>query len=99
MNWMRYKNIYFLLSATLIAVGIFSLAKWGLRLGVDFSGGTIAEYKFDREISTEQTAEKIKESGIDVYSIQETDDNTYLIKMPPVNSEDRVNIAETLNKL
>jgi preprotein translocase subunit SecF len=45
MQWMKYKFIYFAISLTLLSVGIFSLFKWGLNLGVDFTGGVVVEYQ------------------------------------------------------
>ncbi|KKR39547.1 hypothetical protein A2210_03020 [Candidatus Woesebacteria bacterium RIFOXYA1_FULL_40_18] len=44
-DWMRYRVIYFAISAVVIGVGVFSLFKWGLSLGIDFTGGTILEYR------------------------------------------------------
>lgn len=46
MNWMKYRWLYLLLSGTLIIVGTFSMLKWGFKVGIDFTGGVVAEYKF-----------------------------------------------------
>ncbi len=43
---MKYRPFYFLISTLVISVGIFSIIKWGFNLGVDFTGGVVAEYKF-----------------------------------------------------
>lgn len=45
MNWMKYKIVYFVISAVLLIAGISSLFVWGLKLGIDFTGGVIAEYR------------------------------------------------------
>lgn len=99
MDWMKYKKYYFLLSGVMIAIGIFSLLTWGLKLGVDFTGGTIAEYKFEKEISTEDATKKLEEKGIKVNAIQETSENTYFFKLPPLNPEEKKKTGETLNEL
>lgn len=44
-NWMRYRWLYFLISGSIILVGVFGLFKWGLKPGIDFTGGVRAEYK------------------------------------------------------
>lgn len=44
-NWMKYKFIYFAISAVFLSAGIFSLFKWGLNLGIDFTGGIVTEYQ------------------------------------------------------
>ena len=46
MNWMKYRWLYLLISGIVIGAGIFSLFKWGLRIGIDFSGGAVFEYRF-----------------------------------------------------
>jgi preprotein translocase subunit SecF len=45
-DWMKYRLVYFLISGIVIIAGIFSLAKWGLKLGIDFTGGVVFEYRF-----------------------------------------------------
>lgn len=46
-NWMKYRFIYFSLSAIVIVVGIVSILTWGFKVGIDFTGGVVAEYKFE----------------------------------------------------
>src|SRR3990167_954335 len=45
MNWMKYRLIYFLISALIIGAGIYRYLTWGLKFGIDFTGGVVAEYK------------------------------------------------------
>lgn len=93
MNWLKYKKIYFLVSTVAIAIGLYGLLTWGLKLGVDFMGGSILEYKFESEISTEDMTKKIEDEGIKVTSIQTTSENTYLFKFPPLEVDKKQEIA------
>lgn len=53
MNWMRYRWLYLLISGILITSGIFSMIKWGFKVGIDFTGGSLLEYKLpDGSIKT-----------------------------------------------
>lgn len=47
MNFIRFKWLYFLISATILVPGIISLILWGLKPAVDFTGGTLLELKFE----------------------------------------------------
>lgn len=99
MDWMKYKKVYFIVSVTLIFVGLFGLVKWGLKLGVDFKGGTIAEYQFDNAISTEEATSSLEEMGIEVTSIQTTGENKYLFKLALIKPEDKKKITTSLEKI
>ncbi len=99
MDWMRYRKIYFILSGVLITIGLFSLGKWGMNLGLDFKGGTIAEYQFEKEISQDSIEQKFKESGLEIFSIETTGANKYLIRMSPLDKEQKEKANKILNEL
>jgi len=99
MDWLKYKKIYFAISGLLIAIGIFGLSTWGLKLGVDFRGGTIIEYKFTNPVSTEEITKKIEKEGIEVTSIQQTRENSYLFRLPPIGVEEKGRIGVILENL
>src|SRR3989344_2610627 len=42
----KYKNLFFLLSAVLIVGSLWSLWNYGLKLGTDFTGGSILEVTY-----------------------------------------------------
>ncbi len=48
-NFTKFKNLYLLISAILIFFSIFSLIKFGLNLGIDFTGGSSLEIEFLNE--------------------------------------------------
>jgi preprotein translocase subunit SecF len=43
----KYRNLFFTLSALLIAVSIAAMALFGFNFGIDFKGGTITEVRYD----------------------------------------------------
>lgn len=44
--WMKYRWLYLLVSGIVIISGLFSILKWGFKIGIEFTGGVVAEYKF-----------------------------------------------------
>jgi preprotein translocase subunit SecF len=46
MNWMKMRWLYLLISGTVVIVGVFSMLNWGFKIGIDFTGGVVAEYRF-----------------------------------------------------
>lgn len=46
---MKARPIYFLLSGVALTVSLYAIFVWGFKYGIDFTGGTIVEYKFPDE--------------------------------------------------
>jgi len=95
-RWMRFKYLYFLISAMVIIPGIFSLVRFGLKPSIDFTGGTLAEYKFEEEINKETVKEVLERNGYQVNSIQSSGENTYLLRLPPIENNQDLKIKEVL---
>lgn len=83
MNWLQHKKIYFVISVIFILISMFSLLKWGLRVGVDFKGGTIVEYQLDNQVSEDTLISSLGEYEIN--SIEQTGENKYLLNLEPVD--------------
>lgn len=92
---MKYRLLYLIISLTVIGSGVFGLVRWGLNLGVDFKGGSLIEYQFSNEISTEEISSLIENQGFEITSVQNIGNNSYLLKLPPISAEDK----ETIQKL
>jgi len=84
MKWMKFKWLYFLISAFVIIPGIVSLFLYGLKPSIDFTGGTLLEYKFSQAFSPLIIKTTLETKGYEVNSIQESGENTYLLRMPPL---------------
>ena len=46
LNIIHHRNIFFIISGTLIIASVASLFLWGLNLNIDFTGGTLVEVSF-----------------------------------------------------
>lgn len=96
---MRFKWLYFLLSALVILPGIFSLVSWGLKPGIDFSGGTLLELRFKEpaEKLDNPALEKIlKEKQFPLSSIQLSGKDTYLLRLGPIGKDQATAIKSLL---
>ncbi|OGD81432.1 hypothetical protein A2572_01695 [Candidatus Collierbacteria bacterium RIFOXYD1_FULL_40_9] len=49
MNWMKYRSLYFLISGLIIIPGLYFLVTFGLKLSIEFTGGTQAEFGLAKE--------------------------------------------------
>lgn len=76
-NFLKYKLIYFLLSATVILFGIFSVIQWGYTYSIDFVGGTNLEYQTDKKIDLNAAIKIFKADKVDLVEINQK--NTIII--------------------
>lgn len=97
-DWMKYRWLYLLISGTVILSGIFSLIKWGLVIGVEFKGGTLIEYKLEKDIGRDKVQQIVKQMNIEVVSVQKTSSDSYLLKLGQVNGDQRVGIKTNVGK-
>ena len=89
-NLMKYKVWYFIFSLLIILPGIYFLITSGLKLGIDFTGGALLQYKFERSIDTNELKRQISRQDIEVSQIVPSSDNTYIIKTK-LTQQDKIN--------
>lgn len=98
LNVIKYKNIYFLISFLIIIPGIVSLLLFGLKLSIDFTGGSRMVLLFPQNVNQEivlKTREVLTESNITVATIQPSE-NTLIVRTAPISEKQD---AELLSKL
>lgn len=96
MNWLKYSKIYYAISIVMLVASLVGITVWKLPLGVDFTGGSILEYSFESEVSTEDLDSQISNLGVDVASIQKIDGDNYLLRLSPISPEKRIEIQELI---
>ena len=95
------RKLWFTISLILIIPGLISLLLFGLKLGIDFTGGTLWEVRFDQPTTSEQVESVFREAGYDQVVVQQTGDSggqTYSIRVPEIRegSPEKAAIAEKL---
>ncbi|KKQ67379.1 MAG: Protein translocase subunit SecF [Candidatus Daviesbacteria bacterium GW2011_GWA2_38_24] len=85
---MRRKLFFFVLSTLVILPGLFYVLMGGLKLGIDFTGGSLLEYKFERETKIDE----FKKYG----TVNQTASNTFIIRTKYQESE---NLNQLKNEL
>jgi preprotein translocase subunit SecF len=100
MNFVKHKNIFFIISGILILPGLLSLVTKGLKLGIDFTGGTLMEIKSDKFNATKKSEiqELIKKQGVEVSSTQQSGTNAFIIRSKEFNQAKNNQVMAELNK-
>lgn len=91
------RKYFYIFSGALMLLSVISLSTWGLKYGLDFTGGTLMEIRYDKlEIRNDEVKNLLKEVGIDDAVITPSQNNSMLIRYG--NSSDEKNQG-ALNKL
>lgn len=97
-NLMKYKVEYFIFSLLIILPGLYFLLTSGLKLGIDFTGGALLEYKFERGINPNDLRQQVSSQGIEIGQISPSSDNVYIIRTKPVDQSKINKLKEALSE-
>ena len=66
----KKSKIWFIISLLVIIPGLISMATRGFNFGIDFTGGTIMDLKFEQPVTLTQIRDSLKPYGLDSSTIQ-----------------------------
>jgi len=83
----HYKK-YYILSGTLFLASVLSLIIFGLKPGIDFTGGSIFELKFEQPVTNTRAAEVLQSLGLSDVTVQPSDQNVLIIKTESIDTQE-----------
>ena len=100
LNIVGKRYYWFLLSLIIILPGMFSLVTHGLRLSIDFTGGTLWELQMSREVQPGEMKAVLADYGFGDSLVQTTQDNGLLIRMKELKegSPEKAKIASAIKE-
>jgi preprotein translocase subunit SecF len=99
-NLMKYKYQFFILPILLSVVAIAALLMWGLKPGIDLSGGSFLEVTYTGTRPTmEQVQTVVTSVGIDNARVQPTGENGYILRQRDLTNEERQSLLKALGTL
>lgn len=101
MSWMKFKPIYFLISGLALSLSLYAIFVWGFRYSIDFTGGSVAEIKFDKQIAIQDVQNAFTKIGQapEIKEIKLLKESDIELKFnPDIKQEQIQNIFEPLGK-
>ncbi len=90
-EFLKLKHIALILSGVLLLVSLISLiVRGGPNYGIDFAGGILIQFKFDKEIKTADLRDALKALDLGSVVVQEfgrEEDNEYLVRVEKSETE------------
>ncbi|OGZ22902.1 MAG: protein-export membrane protein SecF, partial [Candidatus Nealsonbacteria bacterium RIFCSPHIGHO2_12_FULL_38_18] len=85
-RYTKYRLIYFIFSAVLLSVCLAMIFIFGLKQGIDFTGGSILEIEYkDSRPSNEEIANKLTGLDLGLSSIQLSREKGVILRMKDIN--------------
>lgn len=95
-----YRKIYYTISGILITLSLLAVAFWGLKLGIDFKGGSLLYGNFTIEIPAQKDiSESLAHIGIEETIIQQTGDNGVILRFKEVDEQKHQDVIKALQDL
>lgn len=95
-HFVKHRKIWYVISLLVILPGLFSLITRGLNLGIDFTGGNMIELKMSPSVTTEQVREAVDQLGYGSSRIQQSGNDTYLIRTKELQEEESAKFISNL---
>lgn len=87
---------FFLISAVVILIGIISLLTFGLKMGIEFSSGSLLTVDFEQDVAQGELKEALVDLGYDNVIIQRTGAGDYLIRTEELSAESKAEMEAGL---
>lgn len=98
MQWMKFRPLFFLISGIGLFLSLYSILTWGLRPSIDFTGGTVIEYKFTSETSPDllKTILEVKAKDYEYKDITALSDTNIQLRFGPELNQERAEVLTAL---
>jgi len=102
-DFMKYRWLYLCISLLVIIPGLISLAVNGLRLGIDFTGGSLLEIKLNeperaQALSASAIPEAVKQL-YEVVSVQASGENNLVIRGKQMDNQTKESVVVSLEEV
>lgn len=96
----KLRHIWYIISGLMIGLSIVFLALWGLKQGIDFTGGTLMAVRFANRPSSAEVQRVLDQSEVALGSvvIQPVAESDMQFRLRPLSEEEHAKLLGTLTK-
>jgi len=93
-KFIKLTKVWFSISGFLMVISIIFISVFGLRLGIDYKGGTAIEFKSDNADTKDILADMLKEMSIDNYQYKDGGQGNGILKLPSISNDQHVQFSK-----
>lgn len=99
-NFTKYSKIYYIFSGILIVVSIASLIVFGLKFGIEFTGGSTMKIEFENtKPSNEEISKQISSFNLGDIIVQPTGEKAVVLRFKGIDEETHQKVLSEINNL
>ncbi len=101
-HFIKYRKVFYIFSGLLTLLSILSIIFWGLKLSIDFTGGSLLEVKItsERNLTTQELGEELKTTLPDFKEIKiQPSEESYLIRTASLSETEHQQFVEALKQV
>jgi preprotein translocase subunit SecF len=96
----KKRKIWMAISGVLVLTSVIALFSWGLKFGIDFTGGSLLEVKFHEKVpEVTETREALSDLELNSLIIQPTENNSLILRFSDESPNIHGDIMERLKEL
>ena len=97
-SFIKHRKVFYIISCTIIGVGMLWSVIFGMNYGIDFTGGTTFQIEFGQEMNIDEVEDTLADYELDPQIIYAGENNTQLIikTIKSLENADRNEIIATL---
>lgn len=98
-NIIKSRKIWYIVSIASIVVAVFAIIFFGLRVGVDYTGGTILDIKSSNTDFVNIAEDKLTEQGITSFQIKPSGNELFTIKTKALSNEEKNKLVASIQSV
>ncbi len=91
----KYKKAFLAVSALLMLVSIIGVALYGLKFGIEFTGGSVAEFVTEPRVERPELESRLSQNFGEEYELRE-DGDAYVLRTRPLSETEKQGVLATL---
>lgn len=99
-NFLKYRKIYYIFSGVLLLSSLFFLLVFGLKPGIDFTGGSIIEVEFQESLpSNNEIEKKLADLNLGKITLQPTGERGMILRLKNIDETTHQEILKKLGEV
>lgn len=94
----KYRKIFYAITATITGAALYAVFVFGLNLGIDFKGGSIAEAKYSAAPNLQTIREKVQALNIGEFSLRQTGESGVIVRTKDLSDAQRESFLAALRE-